>query len=106
MTFEYQLRVLPQTAASMQALKEGIAREKGMDARTIRAVRILKKSIDARQRTVYVNLKVAVWVNEEPQEPVFTPIDYQDVSDRKRVIVVGEGPAGLFAALRLIEAEH
>lgn len=104
MTFEYQLRVLPQTAASMQALKEGIAREKGMDARTIRAVRILKKSIDARQRTVYVNLKVAVWVNEEPQEPVFTPIDYQDVSDRKRVIVVGEGPAGLFAALRLIEA--
>lgn len=104
MTYEYQIRVLPQIATSMQTLKESIAQEKGIDTRTIHAIRILKKSIDARQRTVYVNLKVIVYVNEEPQEPVYTPIHYPDVSSGKRVIVVGEGPAGIFAALRLIEA--
>ena len=98
------MRVSPHVVASADALKEYIAREKGIDVRTINAVRILKKSIDARQRTIYVNLKVIIYANETPQEPVYTPIHYQDVSSGKRIIVVGEGPAGLFAALRLIEA--
>lgn len=104
MRYEYQMRVSPHVVASADSLKEYIAREKGIDVRTINAVRILKKSIDARQRTIYVNLKVIVYANETPQEPVYTPIHYQDVSSGKRIIVVGEGPAGLFAALRLIEA--
>lgn len=98
------MRVSPHVVASADSLKEYIAREKGIDVRTINAVRILKKSIDARQRTIYVNLKVIIYANETPQEPVYTPIHYQDVSSGKRIIVVGEGPAGLFAALRLIEA--
>ena len=98
------MRVSPHVVASADALKEYIAREKGIDVRTINAIRILKKSIDARQRTIYVNLKVIIYANETPQEPVYTPIHYQDVSSGKRIIVVGEGPAGLFAALRLIEA--
>ncbi len=104
MIYEYQMRVSPHVVASADSLKEYIAREKGIDVRTINAVRILKKSIDARQRTIYVNLKVIIYANETPQEPVYTPIHYQDVSSGKRIIVVGEGPAGLFAALRLIEA--
>lgn len=104
MRYEYQMRVSPHVVASADSLKEYIAREKGIDMRTINAVRILKKSIDARQRTIYVNLKVIIYANETPQEPVYTPIHYQDVSSGKRIIVVGEGPAGLFAALRLIEA--
>ena len=104
MRYEYQMRVSPHVVASADALKEYIAREKGIDVRTINAIRILKKSIDARQRTIYVNLKVIIYANETPQEPVYTPIHYQDVSSGKRIIVVGEGPAGLFAALRLIEA--
>ena len=104
MRYEYQMRVSPHVVASADSLKEYIAREKGIDVRTINAVRILKKSIDARQRTIYVNLKVIIYANETPQEPVYTPIHYQDVSSGKRIIVVGEGPAGLFAALRLIEA--
>ena len=98
------MRVSPHVVASADSLKEYIAREKGIDVRTINAVRILKKSIDARQRTIYVNLKVIIYANETPQEPVYTPIHYQDVSSGKKIIVVGEGPAGLFAALRLIEA--
>lgn len=100
---EYQIRVLPQIAAAEQNIIAYIADEKGFDARTVKAVRILKRSIDARQRQVYVNLFVRVYINEEPEDLAYTPTGYGDVSDGKQVIVVGEGPAGLFAALRLIE---
>lgn len=103
MTTEYQLRVLPQVAASEQALKAWIAEEKGFDVRTLRAVRVLKRSIDARQRVIYVNLRVRVFVNEEPTDDEYTTTYYPDVSDKPQVIVVGAGPGGLFAALRLIE---
>ena len=103
MTYEYQLRVLPQVAASQQALKTYIADEYGQDVRTLTAVRILKRSIDARQRTIFVNLKVRIYVNEQPKDDEYQHVDYPDVSDGKQVIVVGAGPGGLFAALRLIE---
>lgn len=103
MTNDYQIRVLPQIAASMSTIREYIAREKGIDARTITAVRIIKRSIDARHNPVYVNLTVRIFIGEEPADDGFISVDYPDVSSSRRVIVVGEGPAGLFAALRLIE---
>ena len=103
MTGEYQIRVLPQVAASEQALKAWLADEYGFDVRTCHGVRILKRSIDARQRTIYVNLKVRVYINEQPQDDEYQHVDYPDVSSRPQVIVVGAGPGGLFAALRLIE---
>lgn len=103
MTKEYQLRVLPQVAANEENIKGYVARENAIDARTITAVRVLKKSIDARQRVVYVNLKVRVYINETPTDDAFVPTIYKDVSEERQVIVVGEGPGGLFASLRLIE---
>ena len=103
MTGEYQIRVLPQVAASEQALKAWLAAEYGFDVRTCHGVRILKRSIDARQRTIFVNLKVRVYINEQPQDDEYQHVDYPDVSSRPQVIVVGAGPGGLFAALRLIE---
>jgi len=103
MTGEYQIRVLPQVAASEQALKAWLADEYGFDVRTCHGVRILKRSIDARQRTIFVNLKVRVYINEQPQDDEYQHVDYPDVSSRPQVIVVGAGPGGLFAALRLIE---
>ena len=103
MTSEYQIRVLPQVAANEQSLKAWLADEQGFDVRTCYGVRILKRSIDARQRTIYVNLKVRVYINEQPQDDEYQRVDYPDVSDRPQVIVVGAGPGGLFAALRLIE---
>ena len=103
MTQEYDIRVLPQVAANEQSLKDYFAEEKGFDVRTITHLRVLRKSIDARQRTIYVNLKVRVYVNEMPEDDAYQHTDYPDVSDCPQVIVVGEGPGGLFASLRLIE---
>lgn len=103
MIHEYQLRILPEQAASEQSLKQYISREKGLDVRTINAIRILKRSIDARQRTIYVNLTIRVFVNETPSEEEFVRTDYPNIEGRPAVIVVGAGPGGLFAALKLIE---
>ena len=100
---ELQLRVLPQIAANEQNLKRFIADEKGFDVRTINHVRMLRRSIDARQRTIFVNLKVRVYINEMPQDDAYQHIDYPNVTGRPQVVVVGAGPGGLFAALRLIE---
>ena len=103
MTSEYQIRVLPEVAAQEDRLKAWIAGEQGIDARTIHGVRILKRSIDARQRQIFVNLKVRVYVNEQPGDDEYVRTEYPNVEGRPQVIVVGAGPGGLFAALRLIE---
>ncbi len=100
---EYQIRVLPVVAASENAIKRYLAEEQGIDQRTINSVRVLKKSIDARQRTIFVNLKIRVYINEVPQDDEFEHTEYQNVEGRPQVVVVGEGPGGLFASLRLIE---
>ena len=103
MTQEYQIRVQPHVAANEQSLRCYLADEYGFDVRTVTAVRILRRSIDARQRTIFVNLKVRVYINEQPLQDEYVHTDYPDVSEAPQVIVVGAGPGGLFAALRLIE---
>ena len=103
MTNEYQIRVVPEVAAQEDRLKAYLADEQGIDVRTIFGVRILKRSIDARQRQIYVNLKVRVYVNEQPHDDEYVKTEYPNVEGRQAVIVVGAGPGGLFAALRLIE---
>ena len=65
---EYQLRLLPHQAVNEQTISDFIARDKGIDVRTINRVRVLKKSIDARHRTIYVNLSVRVFINEMPTD--------------------------------------
>ena len=100
---EYQIRILPEQAASEEGIKRYLSKEKGLDVRTLNQVRVLKRSVDARQRTIFVNLKVRGYINEFPQDDQYVHTEYPDVSSRPRVIVVGEGPGGLFASLRLIE---
>ena len=100
---EFQIRILPEQAASEEGIKRYLAKEKGLDVRTLNQVRVLKRSIDARQRTIFVNLKVRAYINEFPQDDQYVHTEYPDVSSRPLVIVVGEGPGGLFASLRLIE---
>ena len=103
MTNEYQIRVVPEVAAQEDRLKAYLAEEYGFDVRTIYGVRILKRSIDARQRQIYVNLKVRTYINEQPHDDEYQRTDYPNVEGHPQVIVVGAGPGGLFAALRLIE---
>ena len=103
MIHEYQLRVIPEIAGSEQQLKAFIVADKGLRANDITAVRILKRSIDARQRTIFVNLTVRVYVNEMPEKLEYVPTVYNNVEGCPQVVVVGAGPGGLFAALRLIE---
>ena len=103
MIHEYNVRVLPQQAHNEEAIANYIARDKGINRKNIKKVRVLKRSIDARQRTIFVNLSLRVYVNELPSDEEFEYTQYNDVSHKPAVIVVGEGPAGLFASLRLIE---
>lgn len=100
---EIQLRILPEEAANEQALKTVLSRELALSVTDIHAVRILKRSIDARQRTIFVNLKVQVFIEEDPTTPAYQSVTYGDVSSGKPVVIVGAGPGGLFAALRAIE---
>lgn len=100
---EYQIRVQPHQAANEQTICEYVAREKGLDVRTIKGLRVLKRGIDARQRTIYINLSVRVFINEMPPKDEYVRTAYLPVGDKPQVIVVGAGPGGLFAALRLIE---
>ena len=99
---EINIRVVPEVAYQAKELKQHVARELGLDVRSISAVQVRRRSIDARQRTVYVNLSLMVYVGEEPCA-AFEPVAYREVHDAASVIVVGAGPGGLFAALRLIE---
>ncbi len=103
MVLEFQIRLFPQQAANEQQIKAYLSKEKGINPKNINAIRILKRSIDARQRTVYVNLKVRVYINEVPKDDVFIHTKYQNVENSPQAIIVGAGPGGLFAALKLIE---
>lgn len=101
---ELQFRVLPEIAGQPEQLHQFISGQEGIPESDIRHIEIIKRSIDARQKQVVINLKVKVFVNEEFQEEPITLPDYPDVSNAEEIIIVGAGPAGLFAALRLMEA--
>ncbi|MDD4636164.1 MAG: FAD-binding protein [Bacteroidales bacterium] len=103
MIIDSTYRLSPQDAASDATIRALIARDHRLKKGQISSIRILKRSIDARQRNVFVNLTVRAYVDEPCIEELYTSITYPDVSHAKQVIVVGAGPGGLFAALRLIE---
>ena len=99
-----ELRVDPRTAATEMMLRAAVSTHMGIDANRINHLRVIRRSIDARQRRVMVNLSVKVWVDETPASTsLITPVEYRPVKGDKSAVVVGAGPAGLFAALRLIE---
>ncbi|MBF0945124.1 MAG: FAD-dependent monooxygenase, partial [Alloprevotella sp.] len=103
MSTSLQLRVLPQVAYDAANLRADVAQRLGVDPQQIHAIRTVKRSIDARQRQVMVNLTLEVFVDEDPTTLSFERIHYGDVSAAPQAIVVGAGPGGLFAALRLVE---
>lgn len=101
---ELLLQVLPEIAANELLLKDYLSKQIKVAAKEIEHVSILKRSIDARQKAVKINLKVAIYLKGEPfQENRIQLPDYKNVATAQEVIVVGAGSAGLFAALQLIE---
>ncbi|MDQ6529653.1 FAD-dependent protein [Flavobacterium sp. LHD-85] len=101
---ELLLQVTPEIAANESLLKDHLSKQIKVSAQEIQHVSILKRSIDARQKAIKINLKVLIYLKSEPfQETKLELPIYKDVSNAQEVIVVGAGPAGLFAALQLIE---
>lgn len=98
-----QLTLSPEQAHTPALLKQAAAKALALSPVQITHIRPVRKSIDARGRFIKINLAVEVFTNNEPVEPDSITPNYQHVSDKKEVVVVGAGPAGLFAALRLIE---
>lgn len=100
---ELQLQVSPETAHDISLLRNHISKHTRTGVEQIRHVEILKRSIDARRKKVKINLMVRLFINEEPVTRQIDLPYYKDVSSAEEVIIVGAGPAGLFAALKLIE---
>lgn len=100
-----ELRVDPRTAADDTLLRVAASTAASVDPNSIKSLRITRRSIDARQRRVMVNLSVKLWIDEEPASTsLIVPVDYKPLpQDAPQAVIVGAGPAGLFAALRLIE---
>jgi len=103
MIYNYQLRVSPQAAAKEELLLREVSKHSGISTKEIRHVEIIKRSIDARQQSVKINLKVDVYVNEDKTTKNLELPDYPNVKEKEEVFIIGAGPAGLFAALRCIE---
>ncbi len=101
---EMQLRVSPRTASCEESIAHYIASERHISVSRLGGVRVLKRSIDARHRNVQVNLHVRAYIDEPmTRDYLVPPIEYRPVCGSRHAIVVGMGPGGLFAALRLIE---
>lgn len=100
---ELQIQVSPEQAYFEEQLKEIAAKELQISSSRIVHLRIKKRSIDARKRKVKINLLLEIFIDEKYVAPPEAKTDFKDVRNAEEVIVIGAGPAGLFAALRLIE---
>ena len=95
--------ISPKKAQDNEEIRNSLARKLGVSNSDINHFIVLRRSVDARQRPVQLNLRIRAYIGEDYEEQESVEFNYQDVSQAKEVIVVGAGPAGLFAALRLIE---
>ena len=101
---ELLLQVSPEIAANTALLQEHLSKQIMVGVNDIQHIAIVKRSIDARQKAIKVNLKVLIYLQGETfQESLIALPDYPNVTNKQEVIVIGAGPAGLFAALQLIE---
>ncbi|HPT44235.1 MAG TPA: FAD-dependent oxidoreductase, partial [Paludibacteraceae bacterium] len=99
---EFQLILTPEEAATEALFHKKVAENAGIESDRISLIRILRKSIDARTTFPKINVAVEVFWDENPPEKYEVHIDYGYVGDKPTVMVIGAGPAGLFAALKLI----
>ena len=100
---EITISISPKAASQEENIKFSAAKYLNIDIQLISDVHILKRSIDARSRKINVHLKLSIFTEGEKAIPNNYQREYADVSNSTPVVIVGSGPAGLFAALRLIE---
>ncbi|MCK5470415.1 MAG: NAD(P)/FAD-dependent oxidoreductase [Cyclobacteriaceae bacterium] len=100
---EFQFQVSPQIAADQAELKQAVKKKFKLPPGEIKHIEILRKSIDARKKEVKINLKIRVYVNEDVEDIIISKPEYENISTKEEVIIIGAGPAGLFAALKCIE---
>ncbi|MCK5278967.1 MAG: NAD(P)/FAD-dependent oxidoreductase [Cyclobacteriaceae bacterium] len=100
---EFQFQVSPQIAADQAELKQAVKKKFKLPPGEIKHIEILRKSIDARKKEVKINLKIRVYVNEDVEDMIISKPEYENISTKEEVIIIGAGPAGLFAALKCIE---
>ncbi len=100
---EIQLRVNLIEERKENILLHKASKQLDIDKSEISAVKVLRKSIDARKKDIIFNYKVAVYINEQVPEKSDYIFDYKDVSKAKEIHIIGFGPAGMYAALRCIE---
>lgn len=103
MPIQVQLTLDPEAAADEKSIRKFSAALAKIEQSQISDVRVIKKSVDARQKNIKVNLTVEVFSENETSVPLINPFNPKDVSKKPEIIIAGAGPAGLFAALRLIE---
>ena len=103
MTKEIDISVAPQLTTDDNHLKEKVASLLQLNVSEVSFVKILKRSVDARSKNIKIHLKVLVYINESAPENTIPLIEYPDVSKKSPVIIIGAGPAGLFASLKLIQ---
>ena len=98
------IKLLPSEAVNEDTIKEYIASSTAKAITDVTGFHLLKRSIDARGKQVWINITVLAFINEPFVNRIHNTIQFADVSNApKKAIVIGAGPAGLFAALRLIE---
>jgi uncharacterized FAD-dependent dehydrogenase len=100
---EISLILSPVQASSAATYTPEVVKACGLPAQDITLIRVTRKSIDARGRNIRINMSFDVFAGEEPAPPVENNFEYQNVERKPEVVVVGAGPAGLLASLRLIE---
>ncbi len=100
---EIQLTTTPQEAADLAKIQRNAAQKLHISVNDITHIQIVKKSIDARNKQPLALLRLRVFINEKPCVKYENEIHYQQVDNEKSVLIIGSGPAGLFAALRLLE---
>jgi len=99
-----KIRVLPQVWRDAEKLEAQICQENAISRKALKGLRMKHTSIDARQHQVMVQLDVDLYINEEPPQETFRIVEYKEVpAGAHQAVVIGAGPGGLFAALRLIE---
>lgn len=99
-----KIRVLPQVWRDAEKLEAQICEENAITRKALKGLRMKHTSIDARQRQVMVQLDVDLYINEEPPQETYRIVEYKEVpAGAHQAVIVGAGPGGLFAALRLIE---